>query len=69
MKDVEEYSHNDLSTCIEQAEKIAMCVIDSVYHQTKDEDEVCCEDIHKVKKAMQVLDIATCLKTKQIVKV
>ena len=68
MKDVEEYSNNDLSTCLEQAEKIAMCVIDSTYHQTKDEDEVCYEDIHKVKKAIQVLELAKCLKTTIITK-
>ena len=63
MKDVEEYSNNDLSTCLEQAEKIAMCVIGTAYHESKDEDEVCYEDIHKVKKAMQVLELAKCLKT------
>lgn len=68
MKDVEEYSNNDLSTCLEQAEKIAMCVIDSTYHQTKDEDEVCYENIHKVKKATQVLELVKCLKTTTVTK-
>ena len=68
MKDVEEYSTNDLSTCLEQAEKIAMCVIDSTYHQTKDEDEICCEDIHKVKKAMQVLEFVHNFKTTTAIK-
>ena len=68
MKDVEEYSSNDFSTCLEQAEKIAICAIDSTYHQTKDENEVCYEDIHKVKKAMQVLELAKCLKTSTVIK-
>lgn len=69
MKDVEEYSHNDLTTCLDEAEKIAMSAIDEIYHSNKDEDKVCYEDVHKVKKAVQILELVSCLKTKYSTKV
>ena len=68
MKDVEEYSNNDLPTCLEQAEKIAMCTIGATYHGLKDEDEICSVDMHKIKNAMQVLELAKCLKTTTVAK-
>ena len=41
-----------------------------IYNTEKyyDEDEVCYEDTHKVKKAMQVLELAKCLKTTTVTK-
>lgn len=64
MKDVEEYSYNDLSTCIEEAQKLAMNVIDNRYHEYKDEAHICLDDICAIKKAMQVLESSFNLKTK-----
>ena len=69
MKDVEEYSHSDLATCLDEAEKIAMSAIDEIYHNNKDEDKVCYEDVHKVKKATQILELVSCLRIKQSTKV
>lgn len=58
MKDVSEYTKDDLLMVKEQACKIAMATIHSVYEDIHDDEEVSCEDMHKVKKAMQVLEIA-----------
>jgi len=63
MKDVEEYNHNDLEGCIEHAEQIAMGAIESNYHHNKDDEEVCIDTIHSVKKAMQVLEITHRMKS------
>ncbi len=57
MKDVEEYNHNDLEGCLNHAEQIAMGAIEYNYHHNKDDEEVCIETIHSVKKAMQVLEM------------
>lgn len=57
MKDVSEYSNDDWEMICTQAKKIAMAVIHSTYEEIHDEEEVSCEDIHKVKKAVQVLEI------------
>lgn len=68
MKDVEEYSHNDLMTCIEHAEKIAMGAIEDRYHDNKDNDVVCMDTVHTVKKAMQVLELASVIRGHSSVK-
>lgn len=57
MKDISEYTKSDLDMVEEQACKIAMATIHSVYEDIHDEEEVSCEDIHKVKKAVQILDM------------
>lgn len=57
MKDISEYSLDDLPMIKEQACKIAMATIHSTYEEIHDEEEVCMDTIHKVKKAIQVLDM------------
>lgn len=57
MKDISEYNLDDLDMVKEQACKIAMASIHSTYEEIHDEDEVCIEDLHKVKKAIQILDL------------
>lgn len=63
MKNVEEYKHNDLKECLEHAEQLAMGTIEYNYHHNKNDDEVCIETIHSVKKAMQVLEIVHRMQT------
>ena len=57
MKDISEYTKDDLPMIKEQACKIAMATIHSVYEEIHDEEEVDCEEMHKVKKAVQVLEM------------
>lgn len=54
-KDIEEFDAQDLSKCLEHAEQIAMGTIEDRYHEVKDEDVVCIDTIHAVKKAVEVL--------------
>ena len=69
MKDVEEYNEKDLADCIEHAEKIAMGAIEDRYHDNKDNDVVCMDTVHTVKKAMQVLQMAQEIRAHHSVKV
>ena len=55
MKSVAEYSDNDLIDIKTQARQIAMCTIHHVYEDLHDEDTVCCEDVKKVKDAVEIL--------------
>ena len=63
MKDIAECSNSDLFTCVEQAEKIAIGTISNIYHDLKDETEASSVDMQKIKEAMQVLELAKCLRT------
>jgi len=56
MKSVNEYNENDLMTVRTQARQIAMCTIHHVYEELHDEDTVCCEDVKKVKEAIEILN-------------
>ena len=55
MKTVHEFNKHDLENTIEQAEQIAMCSINSIYDNVKERDEIDIDDLHCVKKAMQIL--------------
>lgn len=58
MKTVQEFNKHDLENTIQQAEQIAMCSINSIYDNVKERDEIDIDDLHCVKKAMQILNCA-----------
>ena len=63
MKTVQEFNKHDLENTIQQAEQIAMCSINSIYDTVKEHDEIVdIDDLHCVKKAMQILNCAKELK-------
>ena len=67
MKTVQEFNKHDLENTIEQAEQIAMCSINSIYDNVKERDEIDIDDLHCVKKAMQILNCAKELKENSLV--
>lgn len=70
MKTVHEFNKHDLENTIQQAEQIAMCSINSIYNNVKDHDEhdeIDIDDLHCVKKAMQILNCAKELKENSLV--
>lgn len=68
MKTVQEFNKHDLENTIQQAEQIAMCAINSIYDNVKECDEIIdIDDLHCVKKAMQILNCAKELKKNSLV--
>ena len=68
MKTVHEFNKHDLENTIQQAEQIAMCSINSIYENVKERDEIIdIDDLHCVKKAMQILNCAKELKKNSLV--
>lgn len=68
MKTVQEFNKHDLENTIQQAEQIAMCSINSIYDNIKERDEIIdIDDLHCVKKAMQILNCAKELKKNSLV--
>lgn len=67
MKTVQEFNKHDLENTIQQAEQIAMCSINSIYDNVKEHDEIDIDDLHCVKKAMQILNCAKELKENSLV--
>lgn len=67
MKTVQEFNKHDLENTIQQAEQIAMCSINSIYDTVKERDEIDIDDLHCVKKAMQILNCAKELKKNSLV--
>lgn len=69
MKTVHEFNKHDLENTIQQAEQIAMCSINSIYDTVKehDYDEIDIDDLHCVKRAMQILNYAKELKKNSLV--
>ena len=67
MKTVHEFNKHDLENTIQQAEQIAMCSINSIYDNVKGRDEIDIDDLHCVKKAMQILNCAKELKENSLV--
>lgn len=67
MKTVHEFNKHDLENTIQQAEQIAMCSINSIYDNLKEHDEIDIDDLHCVKKAMQILNCAKELKENSLV--
>ena len=68
MKTVQEFNKHDLENAIQQAEQIAMCSINSIYNNVKERDEIIdIDDLHCVKKAMQILNCAKELKENNLV--
>ena len=68
MKTVHEFNKHDLENAIQQAEQIAMCSINSIYDNVKERDEIIdIDDLHCVKKAMQILNCAKELKKNNLV--
>lgn len=67
MKTVHEFNKHDLENTIQQAEQIAMCSINSIYDNLKERDEIDIDDLHCVKKAMQILNCAKELKENSLV--
>ena len=67
MKTVQEFNKHDLENAIQQAEQIAMCSINSIYDNVKEHDEIDIDDLHCVKKAMQILNCAKELKKNSLV--
>ena len=67
MKTVHEFNKHDLENTIQQAEQIAMCSINSIYDTVKERDEIDIDDLHCIKKAMQILNCAKELKKNSLV--
>lgn len=67
MKTVQEFNKHDLENTIQQAEQIAMCSINSIYDNVKEHDEIDIDDLHCIKKAMQILNCAKELKKNSLV--
>lgn len=67
MKTVQEFNKHDVENTIQQAEQIAMCSINSIYDTVKERDEIDIDDLHCVKKAMQILNCAKELKKNSLV--
>ena len=67
MKTVQEFNKHDVENTIQQAEQIAMCTINSIYDNVKERDEIDIDDLHCVKKAMQILNCAKELKKNSLV--
>ena len=68
MKTVHEFNKHDLENTIQQAEQIAMCSINSIYENVKERDEIIdIDDLHCVKKAIQILNCAKELKKNSLV--
>lgn len=68
MKTVQEFNKHDLENTVQQAEQIAMCSINSIYNNVKERDEIIdIDDLHCVKKAMQILNCAKELKKNSLV--
>lgn len=61
MKDISEYSEHDCDMVKEQACKMAMATIHKIYEEYHDETSLPYEELHKVKKAVQIICL---LKTK-----
>lgn len=67
MKTVQEFNKHDLENTIQEAEQIAMCSINSIYDNVKEHEEIDIDDLHCVKKAMQILNCAKELKKNSLV--
>lgn len=67
MKTVHEFNKHDLENTIQQAEQIAMCSINSIYDNVKEHEEIDIDDLHCVKKAVQILNCAKELKKNSLV--
>lgn len=67
MKTVQEFNKHDLENTIQHAEQIAMCSINSIYDNVKEHDEIDIDDLHCIKKAMQILNCAKELKKNSLV--
>lgn len=67
MKTVQEFNKHDVENTIQQAEQIAMCSINSIYDNVKEHEEIDIDDLHCVKKAMQILNCAKELKKNSLV--
>ena len=67
MKTVQEFNKHDLENTIQQAEQIAMCAINSIHDTVKEHDEIDIDDLHCIKKAMQILNCAKELKKNSLV--
>lgn len=59
MKDTNEYGVTDWEETKNAALKIAMAAIHDVYREVKDEAEITDDEICRVKKAVEVIHIAT----------
>lgn len=55
MKDISEYSEQDYDMVKEQAYKMAMATIHKIYEEYHDETSLPYEELHKVKKAVQII--------------
>lgn len=62
MKTISEYNSHDLKQCLEQADQIAMCAISSIHNDINNHEDVSYEDLHCVKKAIQILSMTKELK-------
>lgn len=67
MKTVQEFNKHDLENTIQEAEQIAMCTINSIHDNVKERDEIDIDDLHCVKKAIQILNYAKELKKNSLV--
>lgn len=56
MKTVNEFTESDYSASKTQARKMAMATIQSLYHHHEEEHYLDCEEIHKLKQCVEILN-------------
>lgn len=67
MKAIDEYKDDELPKILDHACKMSMAVIAERWHEYKDMETLDDKDIHAVKKALQVLELARCMHPSKIV--
>lgn len=55
MKEISEYSNHDCELAKEYAKKMALATIHKIYKENQDDEKLSYDDLHSVKKALQIL--------------
>lgn len=55
MKEVSEYNNHDCELAKEYAKKMALATIHKIYKETHNDEKLSYDDLHSVKKALQIL--------------
>ena len=57
MKSVSEYNSSCFSLAMEESERIALATIDHIYQDIEDDSHATEEEVHTVKKCLEILHI------------
>lgn len=55
MKEVSEYNNHDCELAKEYAKKMALATIHKIYKENYNDEKLSYDDLHSVKKALQIL--------------